>query len=169
MVFHIDPTMSPRLAPLAWMLGRWEGAGVVGYPDRESGQFGQELIASHDGQDYITWTSRTWMLDDEGRPGDSLAVESGFWRPEGEEGEFALLLAHPTGYVEQYFGARHPDRPSIELATDGILRTADAEEYAAAKRLYGLVNGDLMWVMDMAYKGHPMTSHMSAQLKRVEG
>jgi hypothetical protein len=33
--------------------------------------------------------------------------------------------------------------------------------------MYGLVGGDLMWVMDMAAVGQPMQSHASAQLKRV--
>ena len=32
MVFHLDTDLPRELAPLAWMIGRWEGAGVVGYP-----------------------------------------------------------------------------------------------------------------------------------------
>jgi hypothetical protein len=42
-----------------------------------------------------------------------------------------------------------------------------AKEYNAATRLYGLVEGDLMYTMDMAAVGEPMTPHLSAQLKRV--
>ena len=34
--------------------------------------------------------------------------------------------------------------------------------------MYGLVKSNLMWVMDMAAMGQPMTSHLSAELKRVE-
>jgi hypothetical protein len=34
--------------------------------------------------------------------------------------------------------------------------------------MYGLVDGDLMWVMDMAAVDQPMQSHASAQLRRVE-
>jgi len=76
-----------------------------------------------------------------------------------------VLLAHPTGIVETYYG--HVDGARVELATDVVARTATAKEYNAAHRLYGLVEGDLMWVMEMAAVGHPLGAHVSARLKRV--
>ena len=57
--------------------------------------------------------------------------------------------------------------PRIDLATDLVARTSTAKEYTAATRMYGLVEGDLLWVMDMAAMGQPLTSHVSARLKRV--
>jgi hypothetical protein len=48
-----------------------------------------------------------------------------------------------------------------------VARTETAKEYSAATRIYGLVAGDLLWAMDMAAVGNPLTSHASAQLKRV--
>jgi hypothetical protein len=48
------------------------------------------------------------------------------------------------------------------------MRSPAAKEYTAAHRLYGLVNSNLMWVMDMAAMGQPLQSHVSAELKRVE-
>ena len=56
---------------------------------------------------------------------------------------------------------------TIELRTDGVLRSPHAKEYNAASRLYGLVNSNLMWAMDMAAVGQPLQSHLSAELKRV--
>ena len=41
MVFHLDTDLPRELAPLAWMIGRWEGAGVVGYPTIEEGRYEQ--------------------------------------------------------------------------------------------------------------------------------
>ena len=50
---------------------------------------------------------------------------------------------------------------------DGVLRSPAAKEYSSGARMYGLVESQLMWVMDMAAVGKPLTSHVSAQLKRV--
>ena len=64
-----------------------------------------------------------------------------------------------------YHGTTSPAK--IELRTDGVVRSPHAKEYNAAARMYGLVNSDLMWVMDMAAVGQPLQSHVSAELKRV--
>jgi len=164
MVFHIDTDLHLDLAPLAWLVGRWEGAGVVGYPTIESAHFGQELEVSHDGRPFLEWQSRTWLLDDAGNQVRPLATELGFWRAAGD-GEVELLLTHPTGIVELYYGTAEPAK--IELRTDGVLRSPRAKEYNAASRLYGLVHSNLMWAMDMAAVGQPLQSHLSAELKRV--
>ena len=47
------------------------------------------------------------------------------------------------------------------------MRSPAAKEYNAGARMYGLVNCDLLWAMDMAAVGQPLQSHVSAQLKRV--
>jgi nitrobindin-like protein len=172
---EIPSDLAPVLVPLAWLLGRWEGAGVVGYPTVESATFGQELEVSHDGRPFLRWDSRTWLLDDQGAKVRPLATECGFWRVAGPvpgpEGDGAagtaveFLLAHPTGYVEIYVGS--VDGAQINLQTDVVARTETAKEYSAATRIYGLVAGDLLWAMDMAAMGHPLQSHASAQLKKV--
>ena len=165
MPFELDVNMPIELAPLAWLVGRWEGAGVIGYPGMESANFGQELVVSHDERPFLEWHSRMWKLDEQGNKVRPSGTELGFWRA-GGEGEAELLLVHPTGIVEMYYGTVEPGR--IELQTDGVIRSPHAKEYSAAKRMYGLVKSNLMWVMDMAAMGQPMTSHLSAELKRVE-
>ena len=162
----IDENLHPDIAPLAWLIGRWEGAGVVGYPTmEESANFGQELVVEHDGRPFLSWTSRTWILDESGQKVRPSASESGYWRAAGE-GEVELLLAHPTGIVEMYYGTVEPAR--IQVRTDSVVRSPSAKEYTAAARMYGLVGGNLMWVMDMAAVGQPIQSHVSAELKRIE-
>jgi hypothetical protein len=154
----------PDLAPLSFLLGRWEGAGVGGYETIEDFQFGQEISFSHNGKPYLFYVSRTWLLDAEGVIGRPLAMETGFWRPR-PEGEIEVVLAHPTGIVEIYLG--EVTGTKIELATDAVARTSSAKDVAAGRRLYGMVGADLAYAYDMAAVGQPLQPHLSAQLKRV--
>ena len=39
--------------------------------------------------------------------------------------------------------------------TDAVVRTESAKEYVAGKRLYGYVDGDLLYAFDMAAMGQP--------------
>jgi THAP4-like, heme-binding beta-barrel domain len=164
----VDPDgMHPDLAPLAFLLGRWEGAGIGGYPTIESFRFGQEIVFGHNGKPFLSYQSRTWRLDEEGRIGPPLGTEAGYWRPRpGNQVE--VMLAHPTGIVEIYLGEIAGTR--IEMATDVVARTATAKEVTAGHRLYGVIDGaagDLAYAYDLAAMGQPLQPHLSAQLKRV--
>jgi len=154
----------PDLAPLEFLLGRWEGAGIGGYPTIESFRFGQEISFSHNGKPFLIYASRTWRLDDEGRLGAPLGTETGYWRPRPDH-QIEVTLAHPTGIVEIYLGEITGTR--VEMATDVVARTASAKEVTAGHRLYGLTGADLAWAYDMAAMGQPLQPHLSAQLKRV--
>jgi THAP4-like, heme-binding beta-barrel domain len=164
----------PDLAPMEFLLGRWEGAGIGGYPTIESFRFGQEIEFSHNGKPFLSYVSRTWRLDEEGRIGLPLGTESGFWRPRPDN-QVEVMLAHPTGIVEIYLGEITGTR--IEIATDVVARTATAKEVTAGHRLYGLAgpdlahaalaHADLAYAYDMAAMGQPLQPHLSAQLKRV--
>jgi THAP4-like, heme-binding beta-barrel domain len=158
------PGAHPVIEPLGFLLGRWEGAGVVGYPTIESANFGQEISFSHNGKPFLIYTSRTWLLEQDGTIGRPLAMEVGFWRPQ-PDGTLEVLLTHPTGISEIYLGEISGTK--IEMATDAVMRTATAKLVTAGKRLYGLVGGDLGYAYDMAAVGQPLQPHVSAQLKRV--
>jgi hypothetical protein len=164
MPIEIPSDLPPELVPLAWLVGTWEGAGVVGYPTTGESNFGQEIVFAHDGRPHLGYHSTTWLLDDDGARVRPLARESGFWRPQ-PDGAVEVTLAHPTGFVEIYLGT--VEGAKIELRTDVVARTATAKEYTAGHRLYGLVEGDLLWAFDMAAVGQPLQPHASARLKRV--
>lgn len=111
-------------------------------------------------------TSRSWTLADDGTLLQLAASETGYWRPQ-PDGEVEVLLTHPTGFVEIYLGRVEPAK--IELATRGVLKTETAKDYRAGHRLYGLVNGRLMWVYEMAAMGYELQPHLSAEMQRVAG
>jgi hypothetical protein len=153
-----------ELVPVAWLLGTWRGVGVGGYPTIEEFRFSQEVTFSEVGKPYLHYLSRSWLLDDEGNEVRPLAQETGYWRPQ-PDGSVEVLLAHPTGFVEIWLGTVEPAK--IELQTDVVARTDSAKAYVAGHRLYGLVDGKLLWAYDMAAVDQPLQPHLSATLQRA--
>lgn len=195
------PTDLPAdLVPLSWLLGVWEGTGVIDYEAdgrRYSGEFTHRVSFSHDGGDFLNYSANAWLHDGEART--ALVSEVGFWRlarpaadtdagpgllpPAGEpqtrtvddvealrnaEGGFDIEvpIIHSDGVSELYLG--QITGPRIDMATDAVIRTAGAKPYAAATRMYGLVDGHLLWAWDIAALGAELASHASARLARAE-
>jgi hypothetical protein len=198
-VIDLDASLPSELVPLSWLLGVWEGTGVVNYTvgdDIRNHEFGQRVSFSHDGLPYLNYTSYTWLLDENSTP---LVTETGYWRlsrpaadsdpgpamlpatgpspyPDTESVEklrnenggfdIEVSLVHPGGINELYLG--QVKGPRIDLATDAVMRTVMAKEYAAATRLYGLVDGHLLWAWDIAALGQDLRTHSSGRLARVD-
>ncbi len=159
------PALHDRLAPLSFLVGSWRGLGVVGYPTIEQRRYEQEVVFAHDGRPFLEYTSRTWILDEDGRRIRPAAREAGWWRPGKQPRDVELLLAHPTGIVEVYVGEVVFSK--IELRTDVVARTETAKSVTALHRLYGLVEGDLAYAVDLAAVDQPLQPHLSARLARV--
>jgi hypothetical protein len=155
----VTEELPAELAPLAFLIGRWRGSGVGGYPTIEDFPYEQELRFTLYGKPVLAYESRSWSPD--GRP---LHRECGYWRPR-PGGEVELLLAHPTGVVEVYLGRVDGNR--VELSTDVVARTPSAKEVTAGHRLYGLVGEELMYAVDMAAVEQPLQPHLSARLRRI--
>lgn len=198
MAIELPTDLTPELVPLSWLIGSWEGVGVVGYGEAEERQFAQEITFSHNGLPYLQYAARSWLIDDDGNKLRDISVENGIWQldrtlNEADAGpgllpaeivpalksaeeveqlrnadggfDVVVTLVHPGGISELYLG--QINGPRIDLATDAVLRASGAKEYTAATRLYGLVEGDLLWAWDMAALGHSLQTHASARLKKV--
>ena len=159
------------LRPLSWLIGRWVGVGTGQYPTIANFRFGQEVLFSTDGRPFLSYLSRSWLLDDDGNHVKPLATEAGFWRPRPDN-EIEMTLAHPTGYAELWLGnlevtgledARITGARAT-LTTDVISRSPSAKDYSRGSRLYGLVEGRLLWTFDMAAMGQPLVNHLAATL-----
>ncbi|MCW4386124.1 FABP family protein [Salinibacterium sp. SYSU T00001] len=201
-MIEIDASLPSELVPLSWLLGVWEGTGVVSYPvagESREFEFGQRVSFSHDGSNYLNYSSSTWIVDPTAEGAAPLTAESGYWRlarpmTEGDPGpgmlpavgakpystaedvetlrnaaegfDLEVSIIHPGGVSELYLG--QVKGPRIDLATDAIMRSADAKEHSASTRLYGLVDNHLLWAWDIAALGQQLTSHASARLARVD-
>ncbi|WP_127476238.1 FABP family protein [Microbacterium sulfonylureivorans] len=198
-MFDLPTDLPADLAPLSWLVGVWEGTGVIDYADHAySGEFSHRVSFSHDGGDYLNYSASAWLHGD----GDTripLVSEMGYWRlsrpatdadagpgllPALEAGpartaddvellrnaeggfDIEVVLVHADGVSELYLG--QIKGPRIDIATDAVVRPAGAKTYAAAARMYGLVDGHLLWAWDMAALGEELGAHASARLARAE-
>lgn len=167
------PDLHPALLGLLPFIGVWRGRGRGGYPTIEDFDYAQEVRFSHDGRPFLFYESRSWLVDADGNAVRPAAREVGWWRPQVSESgardgdAVEVELAHPTGIMELYLGTMTGLK--VELATDAVLRSASAKDVAAGHRLYGIVEGALLYAYDMSAMGKPPTPHLSAKLDRVAG
>ena len=155
--------LHPDLENIGWLVGTWWGFGVGGYPTIEAFRYEQEITFSHDGRPVLAYTSSSWLIDDEGTRIKPSSQESGFWRatPQGLE----VLIAQQGGIVEIYVGQVAFSK--IELVSDLTARTQTAMDVTTTTRLYGKVEDDLGYAVDMAAMDQSLQSHISARLQRV--
>ncbi|WP_350349287.1 FABP family protein [Agromyces sp. G08B096] len=202
-MIELPVDLPAELVPLSWLIGVWEGSGVIDYQVGEgkvTREFGQRVSFSHDGLPHLNYTSYTWLFpEEEGGEPTPLATETGYWRlaralGEGDQGpallpasgeprfataeqveslrnadggfDLDVSIAHPAGILELYLG--QVKGPRIDLATDAVIRSAGAQEYSAATRLYGLVEGHLLWAWDIAALGQELRTHASARLAKAD-
>lgn len=163
------PPLHPALRALEPYVGLWRGRGRGGYPTIEDFDYAQEIRISHDGRPFLAYESRAWLLDEESRAVRPGARESGWLRPVAADdqptGEIEALITTPTGIMELHYG--RIDGLKLELATDIVMRTATAKEVTAGRRLYGIVDGALLYAQELAAVGHPLLPHLSARLLPV--
>jgi hypothetical protein len=199
-MFDIDASLPAEVIPLSWLLGVWEGTGVIAYrhgEDVREHEFGQRVAFTQDGGPHVQYACSTWLLGDDAH--GILFSEIGYWRLSRPLGaadpgpgmlpgvgdpifttadavetlrnaagsfDIEVSILQPGGVSELYLGTL--DGPRIDLGTDAVVRSATAKEYAAATRLYGLVDDHLLWAWDIAALGQDLRTHASGRLARVD-
>ena len=186
-----------ELTPFAFLVGKWSGSGVISYvhdKDKQEQEFNQSIEFSFDDQSVLGYISKSSLIDgtplptevgfwrlakspEKSDPGPGLLLGAGdkaintheqLETLRNKDGGFDIeaSILHPSGISEVYVGQIKGAR--VDIATDAVLRSQSSKEYRAATRMFGLVEGALLWVWDIAALGNPMASHASARLERVE-
>lgn len=82
-MFVLPEDLPLELTPFAFLIGKWEGTGVISYkPDGDEGEapeyeFRQRIEFAHDGRNVLTYISSTELIGDDSIP---LPSELGYWR-----------------------------------------------------------------------------------------
>lgn len=71
--------LDDALLALLPLVGVWRGEGE-GRDRHGDYRFGQQIVVSHDGRDYLNWEARSWRLDERGEYDEGGLREAGFWR-----------------------------------------------------------------------------------------
>lgn len=166
---RFGPNLHDGLLALLPLVGVWEGEGEYVPPTGDPLVFKQQLVVSHDGENYLSWSTRMWQ---EHADGSATALpqlrESGFWRI-GEDDTIELLITQASGMIELYYG-EPVSQTAWELATDVAIKTATGPSLGGAKRLVGLVeNSDLAYVEERMNPAGELKPRISTRLGRVMG
>jgi hypothetical protein len=168
------PDLHHSLLGLLPFVGSWRGRGQGGYPGVEDFEFAQEIVISHDGRPFLKYESRAWILDAESKPLRPGGRELGWWRPVTDESgnavdEMEATMISPTGIMELYLGKLSRNGTQLEMDADAIVRSPTAKEVTGGHRLFGIVEGALLYAQEMAAEGHGLEPHLSARLLRTGG
>lgn len=149
-----------ELAPLAFLLGTWEGEGEGEYPTIDPFAYRERIEVADVGDTFLTYLQSSWSPDD----GSAVHLERGFIRP-GADGEAELTLAHPLGLVEVGHGFPHPG--GITFRSSSVGRTRTGLDVVALERRYSVEGDRLTYEVDMATERTEMTMHLRGALLRA--
>ncbi|MCQ4619447.1 FABP family protein [Corynebacterium sp. CCUG 59401] len=173
------PSLHDGLLALLPLVGVWQGTGQAVDDSAADGDaaeyaFGQQLIISHDGENYLRFDSRTWRIDADGNPVGADQRETGFWRISLDDA-IEVTLTNSRGLVEIMYGEPVNERAWQLQSASTIATETGPATHGPGKRLYGLMpNNNLGWVDERVAAGSTQDDitfipYMSGELKRVAG
>ncbi|HST48605.1 FABP family protein [Jatrophihabitans sp.] len=163
------PELNSALLAVLPLVGRWSGSGHGAKPATgEQFRYAQRVSFAHDGRPFLSYESRTWLLNPDGSVLRPAFRENGFLRMgaggAGTTDELELVLATAVGIVEVFTGVAGDAR--WELAASGVGFTPSAKQIAGERRLYALTGEQLSYVQELALTPGDYRPHLNATLTR---
>ena len=152
--------LHPACAPLAFLLGTWQGTGTGVYPTIEDFSYAEEVSFTHVGKPFVVYTQKT-KHPSTGLP---LHAEIGYLRPQGG-GRIELVLVQPSGIAELLEGEL--EGRDIQLASTIILGTPSAKPVTATERRFWVDGEVLHSSVAMAAMGLELQHHVVSELYRL--
>ena len=154
------------LLALLPLVGVWLGSGT-GVVESTGAQFsyGQQLSFVHDGRPFLAYASRSWLIDENGAVIRQAWRETGFWRRGANDDEVEAILASNTGQALQFTGTAGDLR--WELATISAVPTPTAKIVDGERRMYAIVEEQLLYATELAPGGQPYAPHLNGRLSRA--
>ncbi|OQA62964.1 MAG: Methyl-accepting chemotaxis protein 4 [Spirochaetes bacterium ADurb.Bin269] len=170
------------------LVGIWRGEGE-GRASHGDYRFGQQIVVSHDGSDYLNWESRTWRLTDEGAYDGHGLRETGELRTAiasieqaltafsdklGSIQDFALIIegiAESTNVLAinaSIQAARAGNAGKSFSVVAGEIRSLAANSREAAeniKKTIGDITGSMSEILTVSSKG---TQLVDSNLKKAQ-
>lgn len=110
-MFELDADLPAEIVPLSWLLGVWEGSGVISYQvadDVREHEFFQRVAFTRGDGPFLQYSGSTWLVEGEDRR--PLFSELGYWR-----------LSRPLG-------AADPGPGMLPGVGDPVFQTAESVE-----------------------------------------
>lgn len=136
-MFELPSGLAPELVPIAWLVGAWEGSGVIEFAvsDDEIRRhvFRQRVdVVVDEGQPYLHYASRTW-LEDGPVPSPEEAAAAGATAIDADERERLAVLTSETGYWRLARPHDDGDAGPGMLPANSSLTHADADAVEALR------------------------------------
>lgn len=190
----IPDNLPVELAPIAWMLGTWQGWGMLSQegeaPDRPViEEIRAEICDTQMRMTTSIYAATTTdgaemdpMLDSfQGlaalTAGELLREETMYLRllpgsgelpPPGEYEPRELMASAATTNGLAALWAGVSMGPRIQMISDAIARDSHAQPIEHQGRMYGLVGGEMMWTQEHTLEGQETAVDISGRLARVE-
>ncbi|MDR3127816.1 MAG: FABP family protein [Bifidobacteriaceae bacterium] len=184
MVFTIPESLSKKLYPVSWLLGAWQGKGVLAEDSKDYKEFDIAMDFSDNKQNLkynakIIYQTKTFLsekgflevlgsLDNRDILPDELKTDktTPFWK-------LTWKLNNSHNYKTNYLGWVSNGR--MEFNSESILNSNKLTDVLASKRMIGYIKGDLYYAWDLATKPKIQTtdktklkSYISAVLNKKD-